>query len=122
MYLPRFLTGVASRRATLLGASAIAMSLAASTAYAQTTGSGPPKADTSQAVTELVITATRREAVNALQVPLAVDAYAGRTLERLDITSESDLAKLDPSLNIQTYGPAEQRIIIRGVSSVVGAT
>ncbi len=34
----------------------------------------------------------------------------------------SDLAKLDPSLNIQAYGPAEERIIIRGVSSVVGAT
>lgn len=113
-----------------LGASAAALSIGAGVAQAQTTQAparGPvnvtAQSDSgSAAVAELVVTATRREAVNVLQVPLAVDAYSGKTLQQLDITSESGLAKLDPSLNIQAYGPAEQRIIIRGISSVVGAT
>jgi iron complex outermembrane receptor protein len=122
MHLPRPLTGLASRRGRLLGASVIVMSLAAGLAHAQTTQGGASAEASSQAVNEVIVTATRREAVNSLQVPLAVDAYSGRTLQQLDITSESDLSKLDPSLNIQTYGPAEQRIIIRGISSVVGAT
>jgi iron complex outermembrane receptor protein len=105
------------KSAVLLGASALALTIVTTTAEAQTTTSAD-----SSAVQEVIVTATRREAVNALAVPLAVDAYSGKSLQQLDITSEGDLAKLDPSLNIQTYGPAEQRIIIRGVSSVVGAT
>jgi iron complex outermembrane receptor protein len=105
------------KSAVLLGASALALTVVTTAATAQTTTSAD-----SSAVQEVIVTATRREAVNALAVPLAVDAYSGTSLAKLDITSESDLAKLDPSLNIQTYGPAEQRIIIRGVSSVVGAT
>src|SRR5580658_488513 len=108
------------KSAVLLGASALALTVMATAASAQTTATTPDV--TSSAVQEVIITATRREAVNALQVPLAVDAYSGRALQQLDITSEGDLSKLDPSLNIQTYGGAEQRIIIRGVSSVVGAT
>ncbi len=119
------------RRAILwLGASAAALSIGVGAAQAQTTQnpSRGPVAVTSQsdsgsaAVAELVVTATRREAVNVMQVPLAVDAYSGKTLQMLDVTSVSDLSKLDPSLNIQAYGPAEERIIIRGISSVVGAT
>lgn len=109
-----------------LGASLIALSLGAGAASAQTTQGGSPGAGTASAqngtVAEIVVTATRREAANTLQVPLAVDAYSGKTLQQLDVTSEGDLSKLDPSLNIQSYGPAEERIIIRGISSVVGST
>ncbi|MEJ0065213.1 MAG: Plug domain-containing protein [Caulobacteraceae bacterium] len=97
----------------------------AGAANAQTKGGSAQSSATSAqdaGVAEVVVTASRREAVNTLQTPLAVNAYAGKTLQQFDVTSESDLAKLDPSLNIQTYGPAEQRIIIRGISSVVGAT
>ncbi|HEY1751072.1 MAG TPA: TonB-dependent receptor [Caulobacteraceae bacterium] len=87
---------------------------------ADTAAAAPP--DTSTMVQEVTVEATRREAVDTMKVPLAVDAYAGKTLKMLDITSESDLSKLDPSLNIQTFGPVEERIIIRGVSSIVGST
>jgi outer membrane receptor protein involved in Fe transport len=73
-------------------------------------------------VQEVIVTATRREAVNTLKAPLAVDAYAGSTLQKLQITSESDLSMIDPSLNIQAYGAVDERIIIRGISSDVGAT
>jgi outer membrane receptor protein involved in Fe transport len=107
----------------LLGASALALVAGAGAASAQTTGGSDGSSATASAtVAELTVTATRREAANVMQVPLAVDAYSGQTLTRLDIANESDLSKLDPSLNIQAYGPAEERIIIRGVSSVVGAT
>jgi outer membrane receptor protein involved in Fe transport len=92
------------------------------TASAASASAQSKNSATGTGVSEVVVTATRRGAVNVMQVPLAVDAYAGKTLQQLDITSEGGLAKLDPSLNIQTYGAVEQRIIIRGISSVVGST
>jgi outer membrane receptor protein involved in Fe transport len=110
---------------SLLGGSALALVVGVGVASADTAtdaSSSPSASGQSAAVAEVIVTATRREAVNALQVPLAVDAYAGKKLLQLDVTNESDLAKLDPSLNIQTYGPVEERIIIRGVSSIVGST
>jgi iron complex outermembrane receptor protein len=113
------------KRAVLLGGSALALLIGAGAANAQTTGAAGGASATATptaGVAEVIVTANRREAVNTLQSPLAVDAYSGKSLQQLDITSEGDLSKLDPSLNIQTYGPAEERIIIRGVSSVVGAT
>jgi outer membrane receptor protein involved in Fe transport len=108
------------KRAVLAGASALAILSFADLAIADT-AAPPPDAAASQ-VQEVIVEATRREAVNSLAVPLAVDAYSGKKIVQLDITNESDLAKLDPSLNIQTYGPVEERIIIRGVSSIVGST
>ncbi|HEX3918093.1 MAG TPA: TonB-dependent receptor [Caulobacteraceae bacterium] len=108
------------KRAVLAGASALALLSFAGVAMADTAAAAPP--DTSTMVQEVTVEATRREAVDTMKVPLAVDAYAGKTLKMLDITSESDLSKLDPSLNIQTFGPVEERIIIRGVSSIVGST
>jgi len=110
------LTGM---RLTLLGATALVTVFTLTpAAHAQT--AAQPAASTT--VTDVIVTATRRNAVNAMKVPLAVDAYAGTTLQKLQITSESDLSKVDPSLNIQTYGAAGERIIIRGISSDVGAT
>ncbi|HUO12155.1 MAG TPA: TonB-dependent receptor [Caulobacteraceae bacterium] len=118
------------RRAGLwLGASMLALWVGAGAANAQSagdaakaSGSSSASSSSSAAVSEVIVTATRREAENVLQVPMAVDAYGAAALQQLDITNEGDLSKLDPSLNIQSYGPAEQRIIIRGVSSAVGAT
>jgi outer membrane receptor protein involved in Fe transport len=103
-----------------LGVSAAALSLGVQVAVAQTAPSAPAPAAGS--VEEVIVTATRREAVDAMKVPLAVDAYSGSTLQKLQITSESDLAKVDPSLDIQAYGAVDERIIIRGISSDVGAT
>ena len=102
----------------MLGASALA--LTAGAAKAQTQTMPPPAA--SAAVNEVVVTATRREAANIMQVPLAVDAYSGKTLQRLGIFSETALSTIDPSLDIQSYGPVEEKIIIRGISSESGAT
>ena len=110
------------RRAALLGASALTLLMAVGVAHAQTTGGATTATPSAVGVADVIVTATRREAVNTLQVPLAVDAYSGQTIEHLDIHDEDDLAKLDPSLNIQNFGAVSERIIIRGISSDVGAT
>lgn len=70
----------------------------------------------------IVVTATRRGDQNILDVPMAIDAYSGDTLSRYAITSVQDLSKLTPSLNVVSLGGTQQRVVIRGISSSVGAT
>jgi outer membrane receptor protein involved in Fe transport len=110
------------RRTRLFGASLLAILLASGAAKAATAADAKSDPAAETAVQQITVEATRREATDVLSVPLAVDAYSGTTLERLQVTSVSELAKLDPSLDIQTRGAADERIIIRGVSSDVGAT
>ena len=95
-----------------------------SVAHAQTTqGASSGAAGTS--VNEIIVTATRREAVNVLQVPLAVDARAAGESERRgcvpnaagfesrDLTEDgrghSDLAPSDgdPDLRLEAEGRGE---------------
>ena len=108
---------------TLLGASAIVLALAASAAHAQS--AAPPTRPDAPAAGrggDVVVTASRRGGTNVQSVPEAVDAYSGRTLERLNVQSLQDLSKVDPSLSIQNFGVNQQQVIIRGISSSTGQT
>lgn len=71
---------------------------------------------------EIVVTASRRGDQNVLDVPLAIDAYSGATLARNNISSVQDLTKINPSLNVVNLGASQQQIVVRGISSNVGAT
>jgi len=109
----------------LLGASAIVLAFAATSVHAQSAGPAPaPAADPAAAApgSDVVVTASRRGATNVQSVPEAVDAYSGRTLERLNVQSLQDLSKIDPSLSIQNFGVNQQQVIIRGISSTTGQT
>ena len=116
------------RTALLLGASAAAMLLTANVAAAaqptQPVQAAPAAAGgaTDATVAELTVTANRRESTNVLSLAQAVSAFSGSTLQARAIHNVTELAKLDPSLDIQTEGAADERIIIRGISSDVGAT
>ena len=117
------------RAALLLGGSAAALLLAGGVAAAapgQTAVTADAAAASggvdSAAVAEVIVTANRREATDVLKVPVAVDAYSARTLETQQIHNVSDLGRIDPSLDIQTASAGNERVIIRGVSSDVGAT
>lgn len=112
---------------TLLGFSAlnaVAM-LCCSPAYAdetQAASAGGDGATQSAAVPQdILVTANRRsEAVN--NIPSAVDVLSSQKLQNFAITTLSDVGKIDPSLALQTYGAAQQNLIIRGVASTVGQT
>jgi outer membrane receptor protein involved in Fe transport len=106
----------AGRNALLL-ASASLTTLLATQALAQT---APAASD--DALSEIVVTATRRGDVSVQNTPLAITAFSGATLEKQGISTIQDLTKADPSLNIQSYGAAQTKVVIRGIESNVGAT
>lgn len=106
----------------LLGASAIVLALAATSAHAQSTAGGAPAASAGAPGSDVVVTASRRGATNVQSIPEAVDAYSGRALDRLNVQSLQDLSKIDPSLSIQNFGVNQQQVIIRGISSSTGQT
>lgn len=71
---------------------------------------------------EIVISGTRRGDATVKDTALAITAFSGETLERNDVSSLSDLGNLDPSVNVQSYGAAQTKIVLRGIDSNVGAT
>lgn len=82
---------------------------AAQTAETETTVAG-----------EIVVTVQKRE--QALQdVPIAVTAYTGETLERIGITKLDELSLFVPGLEIQEQSPNNPGFVIRGVTSDDGA-
>lgn len=69
------------------------------------------------AVEEVIVTAQRREET-LLSVPLSVQAFSGRELEKTDISNVRDLAMLSPSIAVsQSTSASAIAFSIRGVSS-----
>ena len=67
-------------------------------------------------IDEVVVTATKRE--ESLQdVPIAVTALTGETLEQLGITNFSDYVMQLPGVTAGGSGPGQNTIYIRGVAS-----
>ena len=110
----------------------LAYSVAASTmllglhgqALAQTAPAPQPSqaADASTPGGDVIVTATRRGNIQARNIPLAISAVSGEALKEANVTSFQDLRKVDPSLNITTFGAGQQRTVIRGIQSQAGAT
>src|SRR3569833_2135823 len=72
-------------------------------------------------VQEVVVTAQRRTE-NLQTVPLSVTALDNSTLERMGITTLSDLSREVPGLNVVSSGPGQNILIMRGISSPAGTT
>lgn len=100
-----FKTGVAL--AALLGASG--------TAWAQST-SNSDESEPSATVNEIVVTAQRREQ-NLQDVGIAITAISGENIEKLNLSSSSDLARSVPNLSIgEPSGAGSQpAIFMRGI-------
>jgi iron complex outermembrane recepter protein len=101
---------------------AMALGLAsASTAWSQTaaTGSGvtpvPPATDNSD-IAEIVVTATRRTE-NLQNVPIAMTALTGAALQQLNVQTLDDYVKFLPSVTITGFGPGQNEIYMRGLST-----
>ena len=74
-----------------------------------------PAAEAGQ-LEEIVVTAQKR-AESLQEVPLSIVALGTETLERMNVGSFDDYAKLLPSLSYQTFGPGFARPYMRGVAS-----
>jgi iron complex outermembrane receptor protein len=109
--------GVASIAITSGSAFAQSPSSAAATSSA-TAASSAVAASTASEVQEIVVTARKRE--ERLQdVPIAVTATTGETLEREQINLVKDVAALTPGLNISSDAVGRAFLSIRGIGSTL---
>jgi len=67
---------------------------------------------------DIIVTAQRREQ-RLTEVPVSVQAFNEKTLERAVVTTSADLLKLAPSVNFtQGADPSSSGVAIRGIASV----
>jgi outer membrane receptor protein involved in Fe transport len=93
--------------------SAILSAHAGAAAYAAT------PADQSEASTgaiaEVIVTAQRRSE-DIENVPIAIQAFTGQTLEQLNVSNFDDLIKYLPNVTASSAGPGQSQISMRGLS------
>jgi iron complex outermembrane receptor protein len=89
---------------------AILGSHAAAAAYA----AGPAEAPAG-GIEEIVVTAQRRSE-NVQDVPIAIQALTGETLQQLNATNFDDFIKYLPNVTASSAGPGQSQIYMRGLS------
>lgn len=84
-------------------------------ALAQAT-SASPQATPAENIGDIVVTAQRREQ-SLLQVPLAISALGGETLQNRGISNSASLATAVPNLQVSSpYGNTQPNFSLRGIS------
>src|ERR1700751_4773624 len=104
------------RRNALSASVSLAALGLASVAHAQTPSpaqSAAPAAQTGD-VDAIVVTAQFREQA-AKDVPMAIKAFSGQTLERFDLRSWEDIASLTPGVLIQQQNDSSPSYVVRGI-------
>src|SRR3979490_2683356 len=76
-------------------------------------------ATSSDALDEIVVTAQRR-AERLQDVPEAITALSGDTLNNMHLQGNADLATHVPSLSFEVLGPGESTLAIRGLGTAYG--
>jgi iron complex outermembrane receptor protein len=76
-------------------------------------------ADSGDALDEIVVTAQRR-AERLQDVPAAITALSGDSLNQLRLQGNADLAAYVPSLSFDVLGPGETTLAIRGLGTSYG--
>jgi outer membrane receptor protein involved in Fe transport len=103
----------------LARAVAAALGLAtASSGWGQVVGAAatadPAPSDTE--IQEIVVTATRRTE-NLQNVPIAITALTATALQQLNVQTLDDYVKFLPSVSISGFGPGQNEIYMRGLST-----
>ncbi len=65
---------------------------------------------------EIIVTA-QKKAENLQAVPISIQAIDTRKLAQLQVASFDDYAKYLPSLSVQSYGPGQAQLYVRGVTN-----
>jgi outer membrane receptor protein involved in Fe transport len=87
-------------------------------AHATSAAFGAAPADDAAAaggVTEVVVTAQRRSE-NIQDVPIAIQAFTGDTLQQLNVANFDDFVKYLPNVSASSSGPGQSNIYMRGLS------
>ncbi|HUO95885.1 MAG TPA: TonB-dependent receptor [Steroidobacteraceae bacterium] len=85
-------------------------------------GAAPARAQQAPApnagdVLEEVIVTSQKRAENLQSVPISILAYDTKKLDELQVASFDDYAKYLPSLSVQSYGPGQAQLYVRGVTN-----
>ncbi len=95
-------------------ASKISLAVAAALAVAPPRALALEPADVS-GLQEIVVTARKRQE-NLQDVPLSIDVFTNKDMQKLGITGLDDYAQRVPSISIISEGPGTQFFVMRGVS------
>jgi outer membrane receptor protein involved in Fe transport len=79
----------------------------------------PGEGDSGLALSEVVVTAQRREQ-SVQDVPITIQALTGETLTQLNVTTFDDFVKYLPNVVSQGGGPGLNNIYMRGLAAAVG--
>jgi outer membrane receptor protein involved in Fe transport len=99
--------------AAILGTHAAAAAYAASAADQAGASAG--------GIEEVVVTAQRRTE-NVQDVPIAIQAFTGETLQQLNVTNFDDLLRYLPNVSAPSSGPGQDQVFMRGLSAGSVAT
>lgn len=77
------------------------------------------KAENTYGLEEVLVTAQKREQA-LFDVPMAVSAFSGQTLEDMGADNLSDIAASTPGLTVAESAPGVQKLQIRGISANFG--
>lgn len=67
-------------------------------------------------IAEIVVTAQRR-AENVQDIPIAISAFSGETLENANISSLEELQGRTPGLVLNSFSPGQPEVAIRGIGT-----
>jgi outer membrane receptor protein involved in Fe transport len=98
-------------------ASFVAMTL--SLAQMSAARAAEPSADSLE---EVVVTADKRSETSTQNVPAAIQAISGSTLEKTGAVDFADFAAMVPSLSYNDLGPGDKKYVIRGITSTGPST
>lgn len=73
-------------------------------------------------VSEVVVTSGKRGAEAVLDVPAAIQAITGASLQKAGAMSVVDIATRVPGLQLQDRGPGDKKYVIRGINSTGDST
>ncbi len=112
-------TNASYSRHLKLGVATAALAFLIGSAQAQESEPAQAEPEAEQQLDKVVVTATKREGVTELEVPLAISAYDFELLEDVGILDASDLEQLSPSLQF-TQGESLSSgtsVSIRGIGT-----
>ena len=114
------LWNVLRRSATVLIATLCCV-IAPRPATSQEVATSPSNARSSDsdALQEIVVTATKREE-SIQKIPISITAITGQTLEAMSVQNFDDYARTIPNLSSTDLGDGRERVAIRGVDSTIG--
>ncbi|NEX93446.1 TonB-dependent receptor [Caulobacter sp. 17J65-9] len=104
-------------RKILLG-SVASLALLPTAALAETASADTAATDTGDTVQEIVVTARKREE-KLQEVPIAVTAVSGETLERQQVITVKDVAAFAPGLTINSDAVGRAFVSIRGIGTTL---